>query len=520
MSLLSLAVVGAGHYGSAIALAASCNSKALVRLIDISEEKLAYSNAYFQKWLYDKNKLVDISTSYAYEVIERITWSQNLEDTSYANFVIESIDEDLVLKNDVIRQIEKYTSENSVIASTTNHISIGKIAKNTKAPHRILGMHFPQYPIKYNACEIVAHSGSSEAVVQKACDYAIEMSFKPAICLDTPGFIANRALYLLINEAAYALHEGVARKEDIDNAVRRSLFNFIGPLEYADYIGIDVLLEGLRIFHKETGDDKFRPCPLLAQMVEAGCLGRKTNQGFFEYDFGEFLGRPKHKIHSYNAWDQKLKDIIGLEAEIKKKYDVLYNTSHIDHLERFDAISHRDAQKDPEDLFAHEPPSETRAKDIENMKKMFGLMKQHNEEVLKGSFGDHREGEDSEEDFEKDETYEKARKVWESWDLKNEELNEELETFKNTEAFKEVMFPEKKDEYFEDLYEIFEEKANKGPFKDDSHLWKDDIEEADFFEDFKDIDIDIKGEELEDKILKTAESWKKQKKAAEAAKKE
>ena len=230
--------------------------------------------------LVTKNRILDCD---AKTVLSRIQPTTTLENAAQADLVVETIAEDLHAKQEIFQKLEEICSRNTVLTSNTSSISISGIAAAIKVPERVCGMHFFYPPSKMPVVEIpVARQTSPKTVslikgtVQRLSKTAIETQ-------ETPGFVFNRLMIPMINEAAYLLMEGVASREDIDAIMRLAASHKIGPLALGDVIGLDVCLNIMENLHRELGEDKYRPCPLLRRMVYANQLGRKTGKGFYEY---------------------------------------------------------------------------------------------------------------------------------------------------------------------------------------------------------------------------------------------
>lgn len=217
-------------------------------------------------------------------IINRIKTTTNLEDMSEAELVIEAVVEKEDVKRDVFSKLDKITKENVILASNTSSISITKLSKATNRPDKVIGMHFFNPVPVMKLVEVVKGFLTSDEVVNKIVEVSKSLEKVPIVVKDYPGFISNRVLMPMINEAIFALQEGIADKEGIDNIMKLGMNHPMGPLQLADLIGLDVVLDILNVLYENFKDPKYRPAPLLVKMVEAGYLGRKTKKGFYEYD--------------------------------------------------------------------------------------------------------------------------------------------------------------------------------------------------------------------------------------------
>ena len=218
------------------------------------------------------------------EAIEaRIKGVADIGALSNASIVIEAINEVKELKQAVFGQLDQLVDERAVLASNTSSVSITALAGSTNRPDRVVGIHFMNPAPIMPLVEIVQGELTSAATMERAGQVVESLGKTPVIAADRPGFIVNRLLAPMLNEAAFALMEGVGSREDIDRAMKLGTRHPMGPLELADLIGLDVLLALMEVLHQEFGDSKYRPCPLLRRMVESGKLGRKSGVGFYEY---------------------------------------------------------------------------------------------------------------------------------------------------------------------------------------------------------------------------------------------
>lgn len=283
MTITTITVIGAGTMGRGIIESAAvaglnvCAFEAVEAARDAAKERIATSVG-------KAIKRGKVELNSVEEATDRIQWADSLETAAAAGeFIIEAVSEEESLKTDIFRQLDTAAKEGVVLASNTSSISITRLATATGRPDRVVGMHFFNPVPVMQPVEIVRGLQTSDETIAETTRLAERMGKKPFTVGDAPGFAVNRVLMPLINEAVFALQEGVATAETIDSLMKLGCNHPMGPLELADFIGLDVCLSILRVLHTELGDPKFRPCPLLVKTVDAGRLGRKTGRGFFEY---------------------------------------------------------------------------------------------------------------------------------------------------------------------------------------------------------------------------------------------
>jgi len=220
------------------------------------------------------------------QVIGRVRVAVEPEALSSADFTIEAISEDRALKTRVFAALDRICRPDVILASNTSSLSITQIAASTRRADRIIGMHFMNPVPVMELVEIVAGQSTSRETIETTQRLAKTFGKTPVAAQDYPGFISNRILMPMINEAIYALHEGVGSRDDIDTVMRLGMRHPIGPLALADFIGLDTCLAILQVLHEGFGDPKYRPCPLLRRMVDAGLLGKKSGRGFYQHGAG------------------------------------------------------------------------------------------------------------------------------------------------------------------------------------------------------------------------------------------
>ena len=282
MVIERLAVVGAGQMGSGIAqLAAQAGVE--VMLADaapaLARAGLERVSAVLAK-LVDKGKM---SAGDRTALLARIKPVEKLEECARAQLLIEAVVEEEGVKKEIFRKADALLAPEAILASNTSSISITALAAATRRPERFIGLHFMNPPPVMQLVEIVRGLQTSEATYRSVTDLAKRFGKTPVTSKDRPGFIVNRVLIPLLNEACFALDEGLASAADIDEAVKLGLNHPMGPLTLADFIGLDTCLFIAEVLHRELGDDKYRPSPVLRQYVAAGWLGRKTGRGFYSY---------------------------------------------------------------------------------------------------------------------------------------------------------------------------------------------------------------------------------------------
>ena len=284
MNIEHVTVVGAGTMGNGIAHVFAQSGRR-VTLVDLDEDLLASGIETIEKNLgrqLDKERITQQEHDRA---LERIDPSSSLEDAAQdADLVVEAVTEKEAVKKEVFQTLDAHAPDEAVLASNTSSISITWLGAQTERPERVIGMHFFNPVPVMKLVEIVRGLETTDAVYDTIEELAEDLGKEPVEVNDFPGFVSNRILMPMINEAVFCLMEGVASAEDIDTVMTLGMNHPMGPLTLADFIGLDVCLSIMEVLHTQLGDDKYRPCPLLRQKVSAGHRGRKSGQGFFAYD--------------------------------------------------------------------------------------------------------------------------------------------------------------------------------------------------------------------------------------------
>lgn len=282
MGINTILVVGAGQMGSGIAQVAALAGYN-VYLNDVDEELISKGintiNNNLQKNV-EKGKIEDYKKQSALDLIFS---APNLEECKNSDMAIEAIVEDINIKSKVFSKLDALMSPNAILASNTSSLPITEIASYTKAPERVVGMHFMNPVPVMQLVEVISGQLTNDEVLSVTQDVAGEMGKKPVVVDDYPGFVSNRVLMPMINEAVFCVYEGVASPEGIDQVMKLGMNHPMGPLALADLIGLDTCLSIMEVLHDGFGDQKYRPCPLLRRYVNAGLLGKKAGRGFYSY---------------------------------------------------------------------------------------------------------------------------------------------------------------------------------------------------------------------------------------------
>lgn len=282
MEIRKVAVIGAGTMGSGIAQVFS-QSGFRVYLSDVRPELVERGLDAIERGLERAVEKGKLPQSEAEAARARISTGVGLDGANDADFVVEAIVEDSRAKEDLFRKLDQRARPEVILASNTSSISITRLAAASSRPDRFIGMHFMNPVPVMKLVEIIRGLRTSDATFEATRSLALRLGKTPVEVNDSPGFVSNRVLMPMINEAIYALMEGVGKPEAIDTVMKLGMSHPMGPLQLADFIGLDVCLAIMEVLHQELGDPKYRPCPLLRRMVEAGYLGRKSGRGFYTY---------------------------------------------------------------------------------------------------------------------------------------------------------------------------------------------------------------------------------------------
>ncbi len=286
MKISNISVIGSGTMGNGIAHVFAQNGYN-VKLIDISKEALDNAFKTIEKNLDRQIKKEIITETDKTDILARIEGMQSIASgVKEADLIVEAATENFEIKTKIFREMDENAPQNAILSTNTSSISITKIAAQTKRPDKVIGMHFMNPVPVMKLVEVIRGYATSQETTDLVMEASKTLNKIPTEVNDYPGFVSNRILMPMINEAIYSLFESVAGVEEIDTVMKLGMAHPMGPLQLADFIGLDVCLSILNVLHDGLGDPKYRPCPLLVNMVTAGYLGIKTGEGFYKYTPG------------------------------------------------------------------------------------------------------------------------------------------------------------------------------------------------------------------------------------------
>ncbi|KML42096.1 MAG: 3-hydroxybutyryl-CoA dehydrogenase [Bacillota bacterium] len=283
MNVKNIMVIGAGQMGSGIAQVCAQAGYSVI-LNDLKPEFVERGLAVIKKNLSRQVEKERMTADEMEAVLKNVTASSNLQDAKNVELVIEAAVENMEIKTKIFSQLDEIAPEHAILASNTSSLPITEIAAATKRPEKVIGMHFMNPVPVMKLVEIIRGLATADEVYQTIEDITKTLKKVPVEVNDFPGFVSNRILMPMINEAIFTLYEGVATKEAIDEVMKLGMNHPMGPLTLADFIGLDTCLYIMETLHEGFGDDKYRPCPLLRKYVKAGWLGKKTGRGFYVYE--------------------------------------------------------------------------------------------------------------------------------------------------------------------------------------------------------------------------------------------
>ncbi|PJZ00901.1 3-hydroxybutyryl-CoA dehydrogenase [Bacillus vallismortis] len=283
MEMKHIMVVGAGQMGSGIAQTAA-DAGFYVRMYDVNPEAAEAGLKRLKKQLARDAEKGRKTEAQVKDVHRRISLAQTLEEAKDADIVIEAIAENMAAKTELFKKLDHICPPHAILASNTSSLPITEIAAVTNRPDRVIGMHFMNPVPVMKLVEVIRGLATSAETASEVMGLAEKMGKTPVEVNDFPGFVSNRVLLPMINEAIYCVYEGVAKPEAIDEVMKLGMNHPMGPLALADFIGLDTCLSIMEVLHSGLGDSKYRPCPLLRKYVKAGWLGKKSGRGFYQYE--------------------------------------------------------------------------------------------------------------------------------------------------------------------------------------------------------------------------------------------
>lgn len=282
MDIKTFGVIGAGQMGNGIAQVAAASGLSVI-MNDINEQFVQGGMKTITKNLNRQVEKGTLKENDSKIILDRIKTSTSLKDMAGADFVVEAASEREDIKFSIFKELDAVCPQHAILSTNTSSIPIGRVASKTKRPEKVIGMHFMNPVPVMKLCEIIRGIATSGETFKMTWDLALKFNKTPAEANDYPGFISNRILMPMINEAVYCLYHGVGTKESIDTVMKLGMNHPMGPLTLADLIGLDTCLAIMETLYNGFCDSKYRPCPLLRKYVEAGWLGRKSGKGFYEY---------------------------------------------------------------------------------------------------------------------------------------------------------------------------------------------------------------------------------------------
>jgi 3-hydroxybutyryl-CoA dehydrogenase len=282
MNIRDVGVIGAGQMGSGIAHVCALGGYD-VALNDVSREKIDEALEQIGHYLARQVKSGRIDEKQREAALSRIRPAESLKDLAQCDLVIETATEDEAIKRQILGELSKVLKKEALIGTNTSSISVTRLAASTDRPEKFIGIHFMLPAPLMELVELIRGIATGDETFGIAREFALSLGKKVAVAEDFPAFIVNRILLPMINEAVYTLYEGVGSVEAIDTAMKLGAHHPMGPLELADFIGLDTCLSIMQVLYEGLADSKYRPCPLLVKYVEAGWLGRKANRGFYDY---------------------------------------------------------------------------------------------------------------------------------------------------------------------------------------------------------------------------------------------